>query len=160
MPCFLFTYHAHGTWLPNRQQGYVKRGQGILPPDGRMYGLYVRSMKEPAIIFHGEHQLDLIREVLNASSHQSFEPYGIATDSTHIHILLGWRDIKAAKSRSSSIKWSLSHSLKEKYEKRDWLSEGGSCKQVKNQQHFDYLRYKYLPKHNGWKWQPEKGLYR
>lgn len=51
MPCFLFTYHAHGTWLPNRSRGYVKRGQGILPPDETMHQRYSQAMKEPKVNF-------------------------------------------------------------------------------------------------------------
>jgi hypothetical protein len=33
MPCYLFTWHAYATWLPDRKQGYVEKGRGILPPD-------------------------------------------------------------------------------------------------------------------------------
>ena len=33
MPCYLFTFHAYGTWMPDREEGFVRREQGILPPD-------------------------------------------------------------------------------------------------------------------------------
>ena len=33
MPCYLFTFHAFGTWMPDREEGFVRREQGILPPD-------------------------------------------------------------------------------------------------------------------------------
>ena len=33
MPCYLFTYHGYGTWLPDRSRGYVRRKEGILPTD-------------------------------------------------------------------------------------------------------------------------------
>jgi hypothetical protein len=97
MPCFLFTYHEHGTWLPNRSRGYVKRGQGILPPDERMHRLYSQAMKEPEVSFTESLQKQLILEVLQAAIHQDFQPYFVSTDSTHIHVLLGWRHDKSGK---------------------------------------------------------------
>jgi hypothetical protein len=33
MPCYLFTYHAYLSWMPDRPQGYVRRKKGIFPPD-------------------------------------------------------------------------------------------------------------------------------
>ncbi|QDT75400.1 hypothetical protein I41_46100 [Lacipirellula limnantheis] len=39
MPCCLFTYHAYGSWTPDRKQGYVKRHQGILQQDLQKHGL-------------------------------------------------------------------------------------------------------------------------
>jgi REP element-mobilizing transposase RayT len=159
MPCFLFTYHAHGTWLPNRSRGYVKRGQGILPPDAEMHRRYSQAMKEPEVNFSETHQKQLILEVLQAATHQSFQTYFVSTDTTHVHILIGWRHAKSGKVLKSQLKWSLSRLLNRKFGERDWLAEGGSCKQVKDHNHFDYLRNVYLPKHNGWKWQPLRGLY-
>src|SRR4051794_35604479 len=29
MPCYLFTYHAYGSWMPDHKRGYVHRGQGV-----------------------------------------------------------------------------------------------------------------------------------
>jgi hypothetical protein len=43
MPCYLFTYHAYGSWMPDRVEGYVRRGQGILPRDTQMASLYYRN---------------------------------------------------------------------------------------------------------------------
>ncbi len=160
MPCFLFTYHGYGTWLPNRSRGYVKRGQGILPPDEHMHRLYTESMTETIVCFNGEIQLELIRAALEAAPHQRFEPYYIATDSSHLHVLLGWRHSKRSVLLRSQLKWSLTRALNLKYEHRKWLADKGNCKQVKDRQHFDYLRNVYLPKHNGWKWQPERGLFK
>lgn len=38
MPVYLFTFHSHGSWLPDRTQGYTRRQQGILPADPYMAG--------------------------------------------------------------------------------------------------------------------------
>jgi hypothetical protein len=45
MPCYLFTYHAYGSWMPDRPQGYVRRGKGILPTDTRMAERYRKNTK-------------------------------------------------------------------------------------------------------------------
>jgi hypothetical protein len=36
MPCYLFTYHGHGTWLPDHARGYVRRKVGVLAADVEM----------------------------------------------------------------------------------------------------------------------------
>ena len=160
MPCFLFTYHAHGSWLPDRARGYVKRGQGILPLDNHMHRLYSESMTQPIVVFKSDIQLQLIETILESSSKQNFEIYFIATDSTHVHVLLGWRDNRRGTRLRGQLKWSLSHALNLKLQKRKWVAEKVSCKQVKDRQHFDYLRNSYLPKHTGWKWRPDLGLHK
>lgn len=159
MPCFLFTYHAHGTWLPNRKQGYVKRGQGILPPDEWMHRLYVGAMKEPIVSFEDQHQRWAIATLLESEPLQRFELYGVAIDMTHIHVLLGWRDERGPNKLKSLIKGSLTRRFNQGFGRRDWFVDGGSRKQVRSRGHFDYLLTTYLPKHAGWKWNQEKGLF-
>lgn len=159
MPCYLFTYHAHGTWLPNRKQGYVMRGQGILPPDERMHRFYATAMKKPVVSFGNDLQLELIRAAIGAAPHQRFELYFVASDATHLHVLVGWRHNRRAKVVKSQLKWSLSHALNTRFGNRTWLVEGGSGQQVKGPQHFNHLRSIYLPKHNGWKWSPDRGFF-
>ncbi len=111
MPCFLFTYHAHGSWLPDRTRGYVKRGKGILPPDKHMHRLYSEAMTQPFVMFESDTQQQLIQTVRESSSKQNFEIYFIATDSTHVHALLGWRDNRRGTILRGRLKWSLSHAL-------------------------------------------------
>lgn len=159
MPCFLITYHAHGTWLPNRKQGYVKRGQGILPPDERTYRLYVGAMTQEIACFDDDLQKGLIHAALEAAPYQRFELYYVASDVSHLHVLLGWRHDRQGKLVKSQLKWSLTHALNIRFEKRTWLVGGGSGKQVKDLAHFHYLRNVYLPEHNGWKWSPDRGLF-
>ena len=33
MPCYHFTFHGYGTWMPDEDDGYVRRGEGQLPQD-------------------------------------------------------------------------------------------------------------------------------
>lgn len=160
MPCYLFTYHAYGSWLPDRRRGYVKRGRGILPADAHMARLYTKSMKETAVTFDDQLQRWAIAAALESESLQEFELYFVATDDTHVHILIGWRDEPDPARMRSSLKGSVTRALKRARGPRTWLAEGGSRKQVKTRGHFDYLISTYLPKHTGWKWGGEEGYFK
>ncbi len=160
MPCYLFTYHAYGSWLPARKQGYVKRKQGILPSDADEDARYRRLMTEDAKVFDGDFQQTIISVLLDSREKQSFEVYYIATELSHMHALLGWHDERPWLRMRSTIKGSISRVLNQKHGKHEWFSEGGSRKRVQTQEHFDYLMNRYLPKHRGWKWCEAQGLYR
>jgi hypothetical protein len=125
-----------------------------------MHRLYSEVMTETVVGFESEIQRQLVDTILESSRKQMFEAYYIATDSTHVHVLSGWRANKRGTVLRGQLKWSLSRALNLKFGKRKWLAEGGSGKQVKDRQHFNHLRDIYLPKHNGWKWRPDLGLHK
>ena len=158
MPCFLFTYHAYGSWLPDRSQGFVARGRGILPQDARLGRLYREAMAETAVLFADAVQRALLECLVESASKQRFLMYVAATDRTHLHALVAWRDPRRGTQLRSLIKGSLSRELNRQFERRTWLAEKGSCQQVKNREHFDYLAQCYLPRHAGWQWSRERGL--
>ena len=160
MPCCLFTYHAYGSWLPDRSQGYVRRGQGILPQDMHKHRLYAKAMAEKTVTFYSEHQRRAIECLIKSQTPQRFDLHYLATDPTHIHALLAWRDERNIVAMRGLIKGSISRGLNAAMERRTWLSEGGSRKQVRNREHFDYLMRVYLPKHSGWKWNLAEGFHR
>lgn len=160
MPCYLFTYHAYGTWMPDRSRGYVKRSRGILPRDDQMAELYRRSMKEQAVSFDDQLQRWSIAALLESEPLQLFELYFVATDATHLHVLLGWRNDRGAVALRSLVKGSLSRALNRAVKHRIWFADGGSRKQVKSGGHFAYLTTSYLPKHAGWKWSRERGYFK
>ena len=68
MPCYLFTYHSHGSWMPDRAQGYVRRGQGILPPDSEMAERYRRNAKHEMAHFREAQELCAIDTLCDAVS--------------------------------------------------------------------------------------------
>lgn len=160
MPCYLFTYHAFGTWLPDRKRGYVKRHRGILLPDKDMATKYRAAMKESVVELDSDTQLIVIDAILDSRDKQRFETYFIATDSTHVHVLVGWRDERAWLHMRSIVKGSISRRLNQDLYRRTWFAEGGSRKQVKDRAHFNYLVQKYLPKHRGWMWSSQLGKFR
>jgi REP element-mobilizing transposase RayT len=160
MPCYHFTFHDYGTWLPDEDEGYVKRGAGILPQDTGEALKYRRLMKDEEARFEDVHQRLLIDEVHVAATKQTFRVHFVAMEPTHIHILVSWKDERSWQKLRTRIKSSLSRRMKLDFGRRPWLSEGASRRRVINEEHYDYLVSKYLPRHCGWKWSEEKGLHK
>lgn len=159
MPCYLFTYHAYGSWLPDRKQGYVRRHEGILLQDHQQAEQYEDRMVEAEKSFTSEIQQEIISVLLESQTKQSFECYAIATEASHTHVFLGWRDSRPWLRMRSIVKSSVTRRLKQMFGRQQWFSEGGSRKRVGDQQHFDYLVRVYLPGHRGWKWDFGRGVY-
>ncbi len=79
MPYYLFTYHAFGSWMPDRKQGYVRRGQGILVPDHVMAERYRAAMTQGAVEFNSAIQLaiiDILLESREAAIRTLFRGHG------------------------------------------------------------------------------------
>jgi REP element-mobilizing transposase RayT len=160
MPCYHFILHAYGTWMPDEDDGFVRRGEGRLPQDTKVASQYRNRMLANAILFDDSQQQLLINEVHTASKHQDFRVHFIATEPTHIHTLVSWRDEdRPFEKFRASIRQSLSRRLSMVFGKRQWLSDGGSRRRVSNQEHYDYLVCTYLPDHGGWKWSEDRGLH-
>lgn len=160
MPCYLFTYHAFGSWLPDRQRGYVKRGRGILQPSEHLHRLYSEAMKEEIVVFHDDQQRRAIDVLLESQSLQRFCLYFASTDLSHIHALVAWHDDRDPVKVRALLKGSLSRSFNAAFHRRSWFVEGASRKRVREQQHFSYLMEQYLPKHDGWKWSRARGWFK
>jgi hypothetical protein len=160
MPCYHFIFHGHGTWMPDEDEGYVTRDEGRLPQDVVVAARYRAIMVEPEVEFSEAHQLAMIDEVHVAAAKQEFRVHFVATEPTHIHVLVSWKDERPFEKLRASIRQSLSRRPGKDLERRTWLSEGGSRRRVSNQEHFDYLVTTYLPQHGGWKWSEERGLHR
>ncbi|HEX5104156.1 MAG TPA: hypothetical protein VFV87_10115 [Pirellulaceae bacterium] len=160
MPCYHFIFHGHGTWMPDVDDGYVTRDDGHLPQDTAMAARYRDLMVEEEVTFTEDQEQTMIDEVHVAAGKQKFRVHYIATEPTHIHILVSWKDDRPFEKLRASIRQSISRRLGKDYERRTWLSEGGSRRKVSSQEHFDYLVAIYLPKHGGWKWSEERGLFR
>jgi REP element-mobilizing transposase RayT len=151
MPVYLFTFHAYGSWMPDRRRGFVRRQRGILPTDNALADEYRRRAKFAAATFCEPTQLLAIEELQVAFSKQGCRGHFIATDPSHIHILISWRDERPWQKMRSGLKQSLSRRLKS-VEPREWFCEGGSRRRVMERKHFDHLMSNYLPSHRGWKW--------
>lgn len=152
MPVYLFTWHAHGSWMPDRRRGYVKRGQGILPADERMAERYRDRARQPAVVFTtaiGRIMIDTVRQ---ACAHLDCTAHAIATDSSHLHVLVSWRHDRPWRSVRRSIRFALTKRLNEQVGPQRWFSTGASRRRVRDREHLDYLVSKYLPGHRGAGW--------
>ncbi len=161
MPCYHFTFHGYGAWMPDEDDGYVRREKGRLSQDTVAAVQYRRRMTDDEVEFTKVQQQALIDEVQAAAKYQLYRVHFIATEPTHIHVLISWTDeLRPFEKVRSSLRQSLSRRLSREGTQRQRLSEGGSRRRVSSQEHFDYLVTTYLPKHGGWKWSDEKGLYK
>ncbi|RIK76437.1 MAG: hypothetical protein DCC67_13895 [Planctomycetota bacterium] len=160
MPCFLFTFHAYGSWLPHRPEGFVHWKHGLQPADEGLADAYRKQMKLDEAEFSERLQRLLVDELKVAAEHQRFRLHAVTTEATHVHVLLSWPDERPPSRLAEGVKKSLSLRLAKDAAKRKWLTKGTSQRRVKDQQHFDYLLDTYLPSHGGWKWDERRGVYK
>jgi REP element-mobilizing transposase RayT len=160
MAVFLFTYHGYGTWMPDREEGFARRGTGMLPPNREYMLMYQRDIKNAPADFDEPRQLALIAECQSAAERQRFRLHHVATEPTHLHALLSWKDDRPWMKMRTGLKSSLSRRLNSDFERRQWFGDYASRRHVEDQDHFDYLVHVYLPEHGGWKWSETKGVYR
>ncbi len=152
MPCYLFTYHAYGSWMPDRKKGYVRRKQGVLAADVHMAQCYRRNLADGSIVEFSEQVQKLVLfGILDGCKYLSVQTRGVACDASHIHCLISWRHDRPWQRVSESIKRRMTLDLN-KVQQRKWLSKGGSRKRVKDRRHFEYLVISYLPRHRGVTW--------
>jgi hypothetical protein len=132
MPCYLFTYHAYGSWMPDHRRGYVRRGEGIVPSDPHMAACYRANLKQSEIQFSKSIQREVIEGALEAC-----------------------REWQVARKQ---IRSKITRRLNAMHKRQNWFSKSLSRKQVKDRAHFDYLIRKYLPRHSGLKWSEPGGV--
>lgn len=159
MPCYLFTYRGHGTWLPDHPQGYVRRKEGLLESDAAMATCYRRNLIEDPVTFSPSMQRQLIAEAIRAFQHQELRGHFIATETTHLHILVSWRNNATWRLVRRRLASSLTRRLNNEVERRTWFAKQPSRKKVRERQHFEYLMNAYLPKHSGLKWCEDRGVF-
>jgi len=152
MPCYLFTYHAYGSWMPDREAGFVRRGEGILPTNEELAELYRAKAKENQVVFDLRLQRLLIDESQIAFEKQHCRGHFVATEPSHLHALVSWPDDRPWQKLRAGLRSSLTRRLNREIRRREWFVDSASRKQVRNQEHFDHLVTVYLPSHRGWKW--------
>jgi hypothetical protein len=83
----------------------------------------------------------------------------VATETTHVHLLVSWSDDRTFEQLRRGIRESITRRLNA-HHRRKWLEAGGSRKRVRDEKHFNYLMDQYLPNHRGWKWREKVGYCR
>jgi hypothetical protein len=84
----------------------------------------------------------------------------VATEPTHVHVLVSWSSDRTWQVVRAKLRESLTRRLNREIKRQEWFSKSPSRKRVKDQAHFDYLVGEYLPKHSGLKWSEERGVFR
>ncbi|MBL4701545.1 MAG: hypothetical protein JKX85_09840 [Phycisphaeraceae bacterium] len=138
--------------MPSHNIGYVHRTKGIQSTDSNIAENYHQKQKQAIVSFTSEIQKELIQASLNAMDHVPIRIHGIATELTHVHILLSWNTQTQWKTIRTSLRSGLSRHLNNQLGQKTWFARKGSRKRVRDRTHFDYLKTKYLPKHAGLKW--------
>jgi REP element-mobilizing transposase RayT len=152
MPVCLFTFHAYGSWMPDRTEGYVQRGRGVLPTDPEMARAYRSRQNNLDVVFDFGTRETIIEIVQTAAAAKSLQIHGIATDPTHVHALLAWRDDRTAVRGRQKLKESLTRGLNQRFGQQAWFSRGGHDRRVRDREHLTHLLNQYLPSHIGPNW--------
>ncbi|MFQ5732613.1 MAG: hypothetical protein ACE5KM_11760 [Planctomycetaceae bacterium] len=153
MAVYLFTYHAYRSWMPDRRQGYVERGKGILPQDHDKATLYNARAVNNAVAFEEEVRWAAIDAVDEIAQKNDWLLYEVATDASHIHVLVGWRGFQPWKEVSNRLKRGVGLHLSHAMDRPGpWFSRGSSRKRIKDRRHFEYLLNDYLPAHGDIRW--------
>jgi REP element-mobilizing transposase RayT len=154
MPVYHFTLHAYRSWTPAHRRGYVRRGKGILPTDPKMAQVYARAAKQPPVIFTTQIQKILVEVAQAECMAQHWRLHAAATDKTHVHFLVSWKNFIPWNDVVNRLKNILSYRLGRDLATtgRQWFVRGQSRRRVIDRRHFEYLVQKYFPKHNGLGW--------
>ncbi|MEM9111274.1 MAG: hypothetical protein AAGC72_14745 [Planctomycetota bacterium] len=152
MPCYHYTFHAYGTWMPDKKQGYVKRKQGVLKRDEDMAMNYRANQKHKTVYFDIKHQKEILEALRIAGEHLDAVIHCIAVEPTHLHTVISWKHERSWDSIQRSIKTTITRRLNKVFGKRTWLVKDGSHKRVNDHDHFCFLIHEYLSSHRGQYW--------
>ena len=143
--------------MPDRKQGFVRRGRGIQPPDEELADQYRHNARHDSVVFDHRIQSVMIEEVQIACEKQHCRLHAAATDSTHLHALVSWSSQRTWMNVRSGIKSSLTRRLnRTNVRPGHWFSRSASRKRVRDRDHFDHLIQEYLPKHDGAQWYEDR----
>ncbi|QDS98700.1 hypothetical protein [Adhaeretor mobilis] len=165
MPCYLFTYHAHGSWLSDTYQasrdGVYQRA--LFADQGRAErGRIARSQSRRPIrstgLLAAEQKL-AIEGLTRAAQFQNCEIHYVATDRTHVHVLVSWQGACHWKDQRANMRKAIVANLQKMRGRETWLSEGSSRKRIKDKHHFQQLMTETLPKHRGLKWSTQREVH-
>jgi hypothetical protein len=156
MAVYLFTFHAYGSWMPDRPQGYVRDGEGVLPSDSKMAEWYRRDAAHKLIHFDASMRPILVDATRYICKTKGWRLHRVQVVSSHLHALVSWREFEDWKNVRNTLKRCLGIELsKALNHSGPWFSRNGSRKRIRDQGHFDYLMAKYLPRHGGAFWQEQ-----
>ena len=117
----LFTWHAYGTWMPDRPQGYYRNREGLTPTSAREAETYRARQVEPIAEFTADAQNVILSATLASCKQHDWTLICFASDPSHVHALTGWSDDRSPEDLQRSIKRTISYTLRDRVAKRRWL---------------------------------------
>ena len=159
MPCYLFTYHSYLSWMPDNERGFVRKGMGIQQASQELAEEYHRASAHPPVLFEHETQRFLIEVALDVCTRRDWRMHGAATETTHVHLVVSWKDESLWQDVRGKIKNIMSLELSNRASStgRPWFVKKASRRRICDTDHFRYLVDVYLPQHRGWRWFEHKG---
>lgn len=91
MPCYLFTFHAYRSWNADNPRGFVQERGKIEPPNLKLARFYDAQAVQPPVRFGPLHQRVMIWINHDACARCNWRLHALATETTHVHILVSWR---------------------------------------------------------------------
>jgi REP element-mobilizing transposase RayT len=154
MAVYFITLYAYRSWRPDHRRGYVRRDEGILPPDPQRAAEYDAKATQEPVEFTTEMQNVMIAGAFDICVHRDWRLHAMGFENNHTHLLVSWHDFTPWLEVRAKLKNLLSLFLGRLVNEqgRKWFVGGGSRKRVKDRQHFDYLVETYIPKHSQAKW--------
>jgi len=147
MPVYLFTYHAYGSWLPDKPDGYVKRNQGIHTQNHDRASRYREHMKHPPMRFNQRMQRVMVDSAQATAGELGLRLHYACVTDTHAHALVSWSGDTDWQRLRTRIKQRLGRDLSVALDRKGpWFSEGSSRKRVRTDVHLHQLMHTYLPK--------------
>ena len=153
MPVYLYTYHSYRSWMPDNPRGYVRRGEGLQPPDEEMAAQYIRNAAHAEFKFDELMRRVIVRTARDLCEKRGWRLHQIHVIPSHVHVLVSWPDVQDWKRIRNTLKRHFGKDISKALDRPGpWFSRGASRKRVRDRQHFDYLMNVYLPRHHGTSW--------
>jgi hypothetical protein len=154
MAVYFFTLHAYRSWSPDHHRGYVRRDEGILPPDPEMAEAYDELARQEPVEFTKQIQDVMIAGAYDICQRRHWRLHAVAFELSHLHLLFSWKEFIEWLEVRAKLKNLLSLFLGRMHGEQgiNWFSDGGSRKRVHDRKHFNYLIETYIPKQSEAKW--------
>ena len=146
VPVYHVIVHGFFTWNADNPDGYYRRKRGRYAAAPKLAAYWNRSARFSAVCWSRDDQGMLCRTILETSARREWIVYAIATQTTHLHVVVAWQTAHSPKRVQQVLKQIMSLALGSKYGRgRRWFSRNGVPQRVRNKAHLRHLLYDYLP---------------
>ena len=145
MPVYHIIVHGFLTWDADNPKGYYRRGRGRFAAEPQLAAHWERSARFPTLLWSWDDQNLLCQTVQETSARRQWTVYAIASQPTHLHIVLAWHTLHPPERVQQTLKQMMSLALGSIHGRgRRWFSRNGVPQRIKNRTHLRHLLYDYL----------------